>query len=471
MNKKILYLVIVLAGILVGPKTLMNGMFMDGQQYACVAQNMAEGKGSFWHPYLSETWQKAGSNAFMEHPPLGFFLESIAFRILGESLYTERIFSLFLFAFSVVFLLLLIREWPLAQNQKTTLYWLVLLFWMSVPLASWSVQNNMWENFLVFFGLFSLWLQSRAYNKNRMWLFAIAGLLVSAGFFCKGVPALYPLAGPLILGFIGFRVNIRKIAIGYGLLIIGLLLPFLFIMQQAEAIDALKFYLNERLLFRVQNEPTGNSRWSTLSALFNELLPLLILGLLVYFIYRKKVNFSANSFFTAAIFLGLCASLPLMVTSVQRGFYLVPAFPWFALAGAIWFLPFAEQYLPKSHPKWENRIKWTSLFLSVALILAIVFTAGKPSRDAKILADVDSIATITGNNIILGTPDALLDHWNTQFYFIRFHHISFHCGSTDHSWYLGRKGEAAPQGFQLHSAFNEYDLFQSTKTLVDDAFN
>jgi hypothetical protein len=72
MNKKILYLVIVLAGILVVPKTLMNGMFMDGQQYACVAQNMAEGKGTFWHPYLSETWQKgeAAPKVFNFIPPL-----------------------------------------------------------------------------------------------------------------------------------------------------------------------------------------------------------------------------------------------------------------------------------------------------------------------------------------------------------------------------------------------------------------
>ena len=35
---------------LVAPYWLQEGMFMDGQIYAAVAQNLADGLGSFWAP-------------------------------------------------------------------------------------------------------------------------------------------------------------------------------------------------------------------------------------------------------------------------------------------------------------------------------------------------------------------------------------------------------------------------------------
>jgi len=80
--------------ILICPTLFQDGMFMDGIQYACVAKNLANGTGSFWHPFLSETWWKAGSNYFMEHPPLIYGIQAQFFKLLGNSLYTERIYSL-----------------------------------------------------------------------------------------------------------------------------------------------------------------------------------------------------------------------------------------------------------------------------------------------------------------------------------------------------------------------------------------
>lgn len=351
------------------------------------------------------------------------------------------------------------------------LYWLSLLFWLSVPLSSWSIQNNMWENFLVFFGLFSLCLQSHAFRKNRKWLFIPAGILITAGFLCKGVPALFPLAGPILLGVFVYKTSVKKSLSAFLLLVCGILLPFLIMIQNAEALEALDFYLNDRLLYRVQHEPTGDSQWTILFSLINELLPMVVLCLIAFFVFRKKVAFGANPFFIAALLIGLSASLPLMATSVQRGFYLVPAFPWFALSAAIWCLPALEKTLPQVHRQWENRLKITGIIIGVLLIIAVAFTAGKPSRDAKILDDVDKIASLTGNDVIIGAPDDLMGHWNTQFYFIRFHQISLHCGSTQHLWYLRKKGDPPLDGFVLMGSFQEYDLYRSTKDLVENHLN
>src|SRR5688572_2071285 len=81
--------------VLVLPVLLQDGMFMDGVQYACVSRNLANGDGTFWFPWLHDSWVKADSPYFMEHPPLVYGIQSIFFRVLGDTMYTERIYSLF----------------------------------------------------------------------------------------------------------------------------------------------------------------------------------------------------------------------------------------------------------------------------------------------------------------------------------------------------------------------------------------
>ena len=66
--------------ILIASMALQDGMFMDGQLYGIVAKNLAFGESSFWKPWLSDSYLKSGKPYFMEHPPFGFFLQSIAFK-------------------------------------------------------------------------------------------------------------------------------------------------------------------------------------------------------------------------------------------------------------------------------------------------------------------------------------------------------------------------------------------------------
>jgi len=55
------------------------GIHGDGIEYATVAMNMADDVGTFWKPYLDD----AIHPVFHEHPPLGFWIQSIFFRIFG----------------------------------------------------------------------------------------------------------------------------------------------------------------------------------------------------------------------------------------------------------------------------------------------------------------------------------------------------------------------------------------------------
>src|SRR6266852_7226573 len=81
----LVFLVISLYCLLVLPRMLSYGMFLDGVTYASMARNMAENYGSFWQPYYTATVYPT----FYEHPPLGFWLQSWAYRLCGDSVYVE----------------------------------------------------------------------------------------------------------------------------------------------------------------------------------------------------------------------------------------------------------------------------------------------------------------------------------------------------------------------------------------------
>ena len=84
-RRNLLFLAIAVYCLLVLPRMLSHGMFLDGITYASIARNMAENYGSFWRPYYTATVYPI----FYEHPPLGFWLQSWAYRLCGDSPYVE----------------------------------------------------------------------------------------------------------------------------------------------------------------------------------------------------------------------------------------------------------------------------------------------------------------------------------------------------------------------------------------------
>ena len=60
----------------VAPYWLQEGMFMDGQIYAAVAQNLADGLGTFWAP----VYQPSSTVPYSEQLPMFTGLESLFFQ-------------------------------------------------------------------------------------------------------------------------------------------------------------------------------------------------------------------------------------------------------------------------------------------------------------------------------------------------------------------------------------------------------
>ncbi|MFP4664004.1 MAG: ArnT family glycosyltransferase [Bacteroidales bacterium] len=428
--------------VLVLPVLIQDGMFMDGQQYACVAKNLAEGKGSFWFPHLSDTWWKAGSPHFMEHPPLVYGMQSMFFKVFGNSLYTERIYSFFTL---LIALMLIIRIWKFCFSKKSPhhhAWWVAVLFWIWIPLTSWSYQNNLMENSMLMFDLLAVFflLKFLKGGKNYIML-ALGSLAIFAAFLSKGLPGLFPLLIIPLHGIVFRDKSVGFYAIHSLLFLVLSSVWLLLIVQWQDAGESLGFYLKERLLTRISDDPTVKSQYFIIKQLLINLIPVLFTMILLL-IVQKRLRISKLSRQQAklsALFLltGLSASLPLFLTPVQRGFYLMPSFPFFAISAAILVLPVIHHYVHKSI---VNKSKTILLIIGIVFIAsAFIYSGsriGKTGRHELVLEDAHAIGGIVPENTIITAPEQLYDNWALQVYLVRHYNISMKVSNEETKWTL-----------------------------------
>ncbi|MFH2143985.1 MAG: glycosyltransferase family 39 protein, partial [Bacteroidota bacterium] len=173
-NTSLLLLTFGLTVLLIVPGLIQDGMFMDGQQYACVSKNLSEGYGSFWLPQLNPSWNKADCNYFLEHPPLVYGMQATFFKIFGSSMYVERLYSFLTAIANILFIILIWNTLFDKNSEYRRLKWFPVLLWITVPVCFWSFQNNMHENTLSFFTLASVFFSLKAVyadKSNKSYLF------------------------------------------------------------------------------------------------------------------------------------------------------------------------------------------------------------------------------------------------------------------------------------------------------------
>lgn len=459
----VLFVFLILQGL------FMDGMFADGTQYACVSKNLAEGRGSFWFPFLSETWWKQGSNAFLEQPPLMYALQSLFFKILGNSLFTERIYILFTALFTGFMIHLIWREFaPLTFRNYS---WLPLIFWMSIPLMSWTFKQNMQENTMgmftisaIYFGLHSI------YHKERWQVLALlTGLFIFLASLTKGIPGLFPLTIAGIAWITTGKVKFSKAA---GLTLLYILVPIVIyglLLLNETARESLTFYFKYRLVKRVETDPVVSSHLYMLGRLLLELSPALLITGSLYLtttiLKVRSIPGTAETSKTGMFFLlGLSGSLPLMLTLVQRGFYMSHSFPCFALAFAFLTAPIADKLIRGIGPQGllfrvVNSIM--VLLLASGIILTFVF-AGKPGRNSELLSDVYVLGEILEPYRRVSCDAASYNNWPFQFYMLRYHDVYLENSSRKLDYTIVEKGTLPmdPENYErIETGTSLFDLY------------
>jgi hypothetical protein len=195
--------------------------------------------------------------------------------------------------------------------------------------------------------------------------------------------------------------------------------------------------------------PTVESRPATLEMLFTNYLGPLAVVLLVQVVARGRKLRVDGGLRREAMAMGLVALagiLPLMLTMVQKSFYMVAALPVLSVALALWSAP-AMRSITEA---WEGRMAWVrglrmaGATLSAVSILAAVLLFGRPSRDADLRRDVDRIGATVPRGALVGADAALWERWNLQAYLMRRHMISIDVQEPARAWYLAPAGGLPP---------------------------
>ena len=396
-----------------------DGMFLDGVYYATISKNLSNGLGSFW--FLPSI---ASSDVFHGHPPLAMGLQSIFFSIFGDSIYIERFYSLLTFIVTGFFIHLI---WKEVIGKKYSLYsWVVLFFWVIIPLNSWACSNNILENTMNIFVASSVFFLIKNIRTNDLVYIIISGVCLSLAFLSKGFTGLFPLSFfflyYLVFPSMTFKEMIRRTL----LLIASTLTPFLLLyVFYPPAIDSLSEYINVQVIDSLKNVQTTNNRFSITTRLFNYmkfihlftilsvfvyivylfrrkvldnifliLMTILFISclvielfvdtdrnflyiynyvfLLLFLIYQSRSSIESNIISSASIrwiiffmLLGFSGVLPMIISLKQGGFYILTALPYFVISFTILIIPILSYILDR----FSLKRKIVYLFVLILFIL------------------------------------------------------------------------------------------------------
>lgn len=454
--------------ILVVSQLVQDGMFMDGLLYTVVGKNLADGLGSFWDPHVSKTIMYS----FHEQPPLYFGLLALFYKTFGSSMYVERLFCFVFFIGTAIYIHKIWRRIYSSDSNVAEMGWLPILFWVTIPLSFWAYTNHVEEVVMAFFALAAVYHIFIALERDEyvIWNLIVAGIFIFLSSLTKGTQGLFPIVGAASFWIVSKKISFRKAVIYSSILIaVPAIIYLLLLVSDPKVYNSYNIYFNIRYV-RVFNgaESTTDNRFEIMGRLFMELLPIILASILIMFFTRKhkKLDDSTKMQYGTMgwIFLiGLSGSLPLMITFVQRGFYLVTVLPYFAIGIAMLIAPRLVLLINKI--KVESKGFRIFKLVAIALLLAsIVFTGsrlGKSKRDNNVISDIYEMGNIIPHGEIVSIPSDMMGEWSIRYYLLRYFYISM--DMKKHHYFISWKKNPThliPKEYTLYPLITkELDLY------------
>lgn len=441
------------------PVLIQDGMFIDGVLYSAVSHNLANGIGSFWFPSFSYNNMAGIQDSFHEQPPLVFAIQAIFYKVLGDSMYVERFYTL-LMLFLNLWLIKKLWEY-IFRNEKSLkeISWLPAILWITIPVCFWSFTHNMHENTVSVFILSSMLFLFKAFDERTTTRFCLmlvaSGIFIFLASFSKGVPGLFPIAAPA--AFILYKkTSLRKVIGAMFILLVTVSAIYSLLLLSDDARRSLYNYVYLRLFKRINDVPTTNTYFDTLFRLIQE--SLIMAGLVImtrYYYAKQKLNripldHAAYTFFV----IGLIGILPLMLTLVQKGFYMLPALPYIAFGFALLMANETVFLLQKAfnNPKREMALKNVAFGIALLAIILTISKVGKYSRNEELLSDIHRVGALIPKHEVINCTYDLQKDWSLQTYFSRYYFISLDTNSP-HDYYLSSRQEFEQHQSELLSKY------------------
>jgi 4-amino-4-deoxy-L-arabinose transferase-like glycosyltransferase len=416
-------------------------MFFDGGIYATLARNLAEGRGTMWAPYLSDTLFPT----FAEHPPLMFWLQAIGFALFGDSIAVEKGFSFLTF---IVCAVLLFQIWK-RLNKDDVLVQAAFPFGLMLALiagrVNWGFANGLLDNLLAVFSLTSVLLLVVAYDRpatvvsvRRLALVSAAGLAICMSLMTKGPVGLFPLAVPAIHWLVFRRPSFLAMVIDslVIVLVIGLFLGLLYAFDPSrEAVDR---YVTAQLLSSLSG---ARGHYGGGLYVFRKILgvngySLAILALAALAGWRWKLGKSAPEanrprLRRAAflILIGMSASLPIGLSPRVANFYFNTSLLFYSAGFAILVATVLMDGLSRLREQQSKLLGFGSLLFLAASIVFVFANIGRPGADARTIEQAAVIEDFVCSGktncrpLISACQNAWQD-WALHTYMQRFYKIS-----------------------------------------------
>jgi 4-amino-4-deoxy-L-arabinose transferase-like glycosyltransferase len=364
--------------LLVCHNILTVGRNGDGVHYAAVARNMAQGWGTFWAPYLSETFFKV----HYEHPPLVYWIQSLFFRLLGDSPYVEGIYG---FIIGVLILCGTAACWQQVHRHvqaRGVGSWWPLLLLISLPVISYVVQSNLLVVTFLVLALFATLFSYLSLVSKRLWLLhaCLSGILVYLGGLAKGPVALFSLAVPA-MGYVTFKTPWPKAAISTAMALATcavLFLGTLYLFPESQTFWQ-SFWREQVVASLTSARGPRHTHFLYVERWLAEMaVPFALVGLLLLLTRMSVRRFRFNR--QAAFFLGLtlAGALPFFVSQRQHLRYILHAMPFFILSLASATEALAESIEVRlAHLSgWRLRLRAAAILLMVLALGAMVYRTG-----------------------------------------------------------------------------------------------
>ena len=420
--------------ILIGltlPVLIQDGMFMDAMLYTSVSHNLSQGIGTFWFPQFS-LHNVANLPSFHEQPPLVFGIQSLFFKIFGDSMYVERFYTFLTMCITAFLINYLWKDVFSGYQSIKRLGWLPVIFWITIPVCFWSYSNNMHENTMTIFTLISVIIIYKTFKTEKIHVLScvFAGIFIFLATLSKGFPGFFPITIPFLFWITTKEIRFSKVFIQSLIITLIPMVIYFVLFLLPDSKESLTTYLFKRVFNRISDDPTVDNRFWILYRLFTELIPQISVVLLIILIKKfKKIKLTYTSEYRKSIFfllIGLSASAPLMLTMVQKGFYFVPSLPYFAIGLAMLIAPYISYLVEKINIR-TSAFKIfivSSLLVFIAVINISFMQIGKASRNSEMLHDVYLMGKIIPEKSVVSIPAEMWNDWGLQCYLVRYYNIS-----------------------------------------------
>ncbi len=499
-----LYFIVVGAFLLfISGNFLSEGLSHVGMDNAVVAQRMSEGFEDFWLPSLSAPGNPDRSN----YMPLGYWIESVWYRIFGSSSFmAEKIYSVLTY---FIIAALMIWIWTLL-GQSRRVGWLPLMCWITIPIVSWSATNNLLESTMTMFVLLSVVFLLKAgrasfisqtrlalgkktgpYRLSRTAWVVLAALMMELAFLVKGFAGLFPIFFPFLYWIIVRRERILFPVFSTGvILVIWMVTIFVAILVSPDIYHHLYNYLHHQLIGGVLHVQTVTSHFYILYVLLLQgFIPLLLTAIiciirlksrpfyryLFFWRHTKKltaeqIERSRQGWFFLAV--GVSGILPIMLGLKQQDFYIVPTLPFFAIAMACLLYNLIEDWLERINKTAKRVLAAMAVILFGSGLLLNINSLNKINSNQVLLNDMRQILPYLSHGEVISVTDEVMSADEVAEYFYRYKNVTFDTiDSHEHllSMYAQPETPSGDSYFkQMSLPTQQYKLFERTPLPAPD---